>query len=452
MTVFGDLLELQATTAPHAVAIEDGTSVLTFAELAQFVRAARIRDHHGTPVVVHAGTGVASCLDVVAALASDRPAIILPAGAPVVPTMTLHGGHDSVVVYTSGTEGTPKAVVHSRDRLAAGIAGTLVLHDAGTVDTRPPDEVLADAVGSFLGITFHTVMPPFTIAGITVLLRVLCTGATVRWCHPFDPEMMLAAGGSVPLSVYSFTPFTARATIRSLRSKPVKAHALYAGVGGAFSDVRLLQALEDLLGCPVVQGYGSTELGGAALLSRLDDPPDVRWGTVGSPLPGVTTRLRTVAAGDELLVASPSMMLGYGDGDPLETGAFIATGDLGARTSAGHVRLCGRRTAMLQRGGRRLDPARIESSLESHDGVERAAVIGLPNQRLPGDDTIVAFVVLRDEVPANDLRRLVAEVDRPATPRRIVPVAELPLAADGSVARQRLRQWAAALCLAGSNA
>jgi acyl-CoA synthetase (AMP-forming)/AMP-acid ligase II len=115
----------------------------------------------------------------------------------------------------------------------------------------------------------------------------------------------------------------------------------------------------------------------------------------------------------------------------------LRTGDLGSLDADGHLWIAGRQKDMVIRGGHNVVPEEVEAALFEHPAVAEAAVAGIPHEVL-GED-VMAWVVLRDDVPPDTLRAFL--LDRLAdykVPRRISVVDELPRNESGKVLKGRL--------------
>ena len=141
-----------------------------------------------------------------------------------------------------------------------------------------------------------------------------------------------------------------------------------------------------------------TETGPLSTQTSPDDPIDLRVGTVGRVLPHVEVKVvdeddMIVALGEpgELCVRGYNVMLGYwGDGSP---GPWMHTGDIATMDEDGYVRITDRIKDMFIVGGFNTYPAEIENILSGMPGVARAAVIGIPDERL--GEVAMAFIVRR---------------------------------------------------------
>jgi acyl-CoA synthetase (AMP-forming)/AMP-acid ligase II len=358
----------------------------------------------------------------------------------------------ALVLSTAGTTGRPKAIVHGHTGLAWGLWNTASVADHVLGHRRPPpptaEALDADLRGRVSGddppLSFYTGMPWDTISGLTVLHRALLLGDTlVAHSGGFDVDELLGLTAEAPVHNLGLAPFMARALVRQVRHRrqPIEG-LLHVGLGGAPAPADLVIEAEQQLGCPVTVGYGSTEAGGPVAMGDPLASRDVRSTTVGRPLGSVEVRLDPVA-GDpgagRLSCRTPAAMVGLVEGDHVEpAGEWLDTGDLGSWDEDGNLRLHGRADHTILRGARRVDPILIETALEAHDAVDRAAVTAVPS-RVPGEQDVVALVVVRTETGATDLRRHVRNtLGAQLTPQRVTFVDKLPLTPDGAVRRHLL--------------
>jgi acyl-coenzyme A synthetase/AMP-(fatty) acid ligase len=203
---------------------------------------------------------------------------------------------------------------------------------------------------------------------------------------------------------------------------------------------------------PLINAYGSTEMG-LISLGDLSMPPELRAGTVGYPLPGILTRL--VPAGEapsgepapcELQLQSPYAFHGYVDfdGRPLEVpsafdGDWFCTHDLAREGAQGTLHILGRGDLSVNRHGRLLSFADLESQLRGiGDIVDAAVAAGAEDIR---GRLLVAFCVVHagaDLTPDALRERCVAQLPAFAVPDRIVRLSELPKLPNGKLDRRAL--------------
>jgi acyl-CoA synthetase (AMP-forming)/AMP-acid ligase II len=341
----------------------------------------------------------------------------------------------AVIIFTSGTEGRPKAVVLSHRALLAGLQ--MLLH----ITRRLPhqlDETAGD-VGLHTGPLFH-------IGGVQTLIRAIMVGDTLVMPRgKFDPAEALSLIERHKISRWSAVPTMVsrllehpdvqRKDLRSLRSLTV---------GGAPVYSELLQRIP--LGFPSVEariptGYGLTENGGQATAASGADTAE-RPGSSGRPLPCVELKLlpRPGLPDGEILVRSPTQMSGYygTEQSPIDQDGWLHTGDLGRLDERGHLWITGRCKDMIIRGGENIAPAALERVLVAIPGVAEAAVIGIPHPDL--GEEVMAIVVVEGAHTAEQLKeQLRTRVASFAVPSRWrLQKAPLPLNHAGKVDKAAL--------------
>ena len=155
-----------------------------------------------------------------------------------------------------------------------------------------------------------------------------------------------------------------------------------------------------------VTGFGMTETGGSVVLSRPEDPIEIRAGAEGAPFPGMTIEIRDLVTNEllptgergEIVVQGPQVFQGYfkaekKNAEVMEAGGWFHTGDLGALDEDGRLHYLGRAKDMLKVGGENVGAIEIESYLALHPAVSIAAVVGVPDDRYV--EVPAAFIELR---------------------------------------------------------
>jgi steroid-24-oyl-CoA synthetase len=320
----------------------------------------------------------------------------------------------AVIIFTSGTEGRPKAVVLSHRALLAGLQ--MLLH----ITRRLPQQVDA-ATGE---TALHT-GPLFHIGGVQTLLRAITVGDTLVLPHgKFDAAEAISLierhrvmrWSAVPTMVSRVLdhPALRQRDLGSLRSLTV---------GGASVHAELLQRIR--AGLPSVQariptGYGLTENGGQATAASGADTAQ-RPGTSGRPLPCVELSFlpRPGLPDGEILVRSPTQMTGYfgRDVSPVDADGWLHTGDLGRLDEGGQLWITGRCKDLIIRGGENIAPVAVERALMGIAGVADVAVIGAPHRDL-GEEVVAFVVVDRDFTPEQLAAELRGHVSSFAVPSR----------------------------------
>ncbi len=302
---------------------------------------------------------------------SWRQAMDASAGRPPVPTPD--PTDPAGIAYTSGTTGRPKGAVHSQ-------AG-LILPGRATVTRRGWDEDLRK--GDSLPLTILNMMVLTTLltaqaGGVAVVMDKGDVASIVEWIR----RERVTVWNGPPAQLHTMV------NDQSIQHEDLVS-LTEVWVGGGDCPDRLRDAFEERFGIRVTRTYGLTE---APALVSLDDLTGERpEGASGRPLDHVS-----VSTLDDELVLSPveqgpwagayRPMLGYWN-KPAESESALAngllhTGDLGSITPSGHLRVVGRKSQVIIRGGANVYPAEVERVLIEAPGVGACAVVGVPDDRL----------------------------------------------------------------------
>ena len=151
-------------------------------------------------------------------------------------------------------------------------------------------------------------------------------------------------------------------------------------------------------------GYGQTEASPIITFTSVDDPIEVRVGTVGRPIPGLEVKLVDPATGrelganeaGELCVRGHCVMAGYYNNPEataraIDAEGWLHTGDLARRREDGNYRIVGRSKELIIRGGENIYPPEVEEFLHHHPSVAEVAVAGLPDAKY--GEVVAAWVV-----------------------------------------------------------
>ncbi|GGZ96304.1 acyl-CoA synthetase [Streptomyces subrutilus] len=329
-------------------------------------------------------------------------------------------GDPALILYTSGTTGPPKGVVLSSAALTADL------------------DALADAWQWTAADTLVHGLPLFHVHGLVLgVLGALRTGSRLVHTGRPTPEAYAAAGGSLYFGV---------PTVWSRIAAEPQAAAALSGArllvsGSAALPAPVFRDLHALSGHRPVERYGMTEtlitLSGRA-------GAEVRPGTVGTPLPGIRTRIAAEPGADigELQLTGPTLFSAY-LGRPEATAAahtedgWFRTGDIAAADADGVHRIVGRASLdMIKSGGYRIGAGEVENALLDHPRVREAAVVGVPDPDL--GQRIVAFVVA-DGVTGSELTDFVAaHLSVHKRPREVRFITAVPRNAMGKPQKKRL--------------
>ncbi len=335
-----------------------------------------------------------------------------------------HGTTPYMVLWTSGTEGTPRGVVLSRDALRTH----------------------AEAVQERLGLSHSdrtlASLSPAHIGGLAMILRAAQTGSTLVVRGAFEAEEFARLIETGEVTHASLVPTMLLRLLDQRGSAPAPETLRCLLIGGAHAPAELIERALSLA-YPIALTYGMTEMCSQVATA----PPDAvreKPGSVGSPLNGIDVRVREEG---ELWVRGPTLALGTvsaGAGtvhnpvplDDLEGGYL--TGDLGRVDEDGHLWITGRIASRIISGGVNVDPREVTDLLESLPGVVEAAVVGVPDPEW-GERVVAAVVLAPDGSPAGEAaltalhgaaRERLSEAKRP---REIRVVAALPRNANGKV-------------------
>ena len=355
------------------------------------------------------------------------------------PEIDREDGDLAVLLFTSGTAGSPKAAMLTHGNLRSNLE---------QLQAAPGRVVRPDDVG--LGI-----LPMFHIFGLNVSLGLtLYAGASlVLVPGRFDPATTLALVAEHRVTLVASAPplFAAWAAL------DVAASALntvrLASSGAAPLSEEVAGAFRDRFGIDLRQGYGLTEAAPVVTTSRLDRPASTA--TVGVPLPGVLVRLvdssgEDALVGDEgeIWVKGPNVFAGYWeDRDAtaavLTPDGWLRTGDVAVVGDDGELRLVDRAKDLIIVSGFNVFPAEVEEVLLALEGVAEAAVVGVRDPKT--GEAVKAFVV-RDANPAGaavsegDVKGWAAsELARYKCPTEVAFVDELPHGMGGKLLRRQLR-------------
>ena len=298
----------------------------------------------------------------------------------------------ALIIFTSGTSGSPKAVVLSHRAILARLQTTLHITRKLPHQVKPEGHDITLITG-----------PLFHVGSMQTLLRAIIVGDTLVLSKGrYDPADVvklierhkIKRWNAVPTMVSRVLdqPDLSSYDLSSLRS---------ISIGGAPVHAELMQRMR--VGLPSVSpriptGYGLTENGGQATAAAGSEDIE-HLGSTGKPLPCVEIRFlpHPGLPDGEILLRSPTQMSGYYglDQSPIDEEGWLHTGDLGKLDEKGNLWITGRSKDMIIRGGENIAPVAIEGALMTIPGVSEAVVFGIPHPDL--GEEVMAVVVTDDE-------------------------------------------------------
>ncbi|HKY64458.1 MAG TPA: acyl-CoA synthetase [bacterium] len=342
-------------------------------------------------------------------------------------------------LYTSGTEGKPKAVIHAHRSIPAHDARARLWQDLKAGD-----------------VVFNTSALNWSYALTAGWLDVWRHGLTsVIYQGRPRPELIAGTLARHGVTVFMSVPGIYRRLLPLAKADSVPFSGLRVALSaGEKLGEQTREEFRRATGLEIREGLGMTEHS-VYLVQALGQgsPP----GSCGRPLPEqkiaiLKEDLSPCPPGESGILAShrscPGLMLGYhgeAAGQTFQDDWFLS-GDLAYRDEADHYFFLGRRDEVLNSGGYRVSPLEIEAALNEHPAVEESAAVSAEPE--PGKSYVQAFVVLKagpaatQETAGQILRSLESRLAQYKIPRQIVFLRELPKTSNGKLQRHRLKNLA----------
>jgi cyclohexanecarboxylate-CoA ligase len=344
------------------------------------------------------------------------------------------------VVFTSGTTGEPKGVMHTSNTTLSIIYPLIERLRFDERDVVLMSSTFGHQTGYLYGYCLTLLR-----GGTGVWLDVWNAEEAARL---IEAERVTYTMGATPfLQDLTYAPAVERRHIASLR--------LFISAGAAIPR-QLVQDGRRRLRCAISAGWGMSE-NGLVTCNGLDDPEEKVFGTDGSPLPGmellvVDSEGRPVPAKTEgeLLVRGHSQFVGYWRRPEFTQEAHTAagwfkTGDRALLDADGYVSITGRAKDLIIRGGENISVAEVENLLFTHPKIQAVAVVAMPDPRLV--ERACAFVIPRagETLTLEEIVRYLEgkALARHKFPERLELVGEFPMTPSGKIQKFRLREMIA---------
>jgi long-chain acyl-CoA synthetase len=338
----------------------------------------------------------------------------------------------AVLLYTSGTTGSPKGAELTHANLCTNAETSRGLYDGG------PEDVMLGA------------LPLFHAFGQTCAMNVAALGGSCLSLIPrFDPQKALEIFERDKVTIFLGVPTMYGAMLHSPAREDHDSSSLRLCVsGGSALPVELLHGFEEAFGCAILEGYGLSETSPVASFNHLDR--ERKPGSIGTPIAGVEMKVVDEDGNDlpqgevgEIVIKGPNVMKGYWNRPDATAEAIVDgwfhTGDLARVDEDGYFFIVDRKKEMIVRGGYNVYPREIEEVLYEHPAVREAAVIGVPDESL--GEEVAAAIALKDGADASedDIRAFVKEqVAGYKYPRRIWFVDDLPKGPTGKILKREI--------------
>ena len=353
--------------------------------------------------------------------------------------------HDVVnMQYTSGTTGFPKGVMLTHYNIAND--GFLT----GEHMKFTQDDKLCVCV------------PLFHCFGVVLAtMNCLTHGCTEVVVERFDPLVTLASVHKERCTALYGVPTMFIAELNHPMFDMFDLSCLRTGImAGSLCPIELMRKVEEKMYLRVTSVYGLTESSPGMSQTRIDDPDEVRYTTVGRDYEFVDVKVLDPETNKEVPVGTQgemcckgfNVMKGYyknpeATAEVIDENGYLHSGDLGIMDENGNYRITGRIKDMIIRGGENIYPREIEEFLYHLPGVRDVQVAGVPSKKY--GEEVGAFIILDEgakltEEEVRDWCR--GKIARYKIPKYVFFVKEYPLTGSGKIQKFKLRELSLKLC------
>lgn len=358
--------------------------------------------------------------------------------APGTATAPLHdvaASDDALLMYTSGTTGRPKGVVHTQSSLLAGGWTVSVAHEL-----TPQDRGMG-------------VLPFYHINGLCVsVMGSLVSGGSLAMVSRFSASQFWAQAEAGGITWFSVVPTIISHLLHSTSepSPALKAQLRFARSASSALAIETQRAFQDRFGLSIVESLGLTETAAQCLVNPLD-PALHKIGSAGKAISNAariaddTGQECPRGAEGEIQIRGPNVMKEYLKNPEATAGTFhgdwLRTGDLGRMDDDGYVFVTGRLKELIIKGGENIAPREIDEALYEHPDVVEAAAFARPCAQY--GERVEAAVRLSETSKATgeDLRALCeARVGAFKAPDLVHILDELPKGPSGKIQRLYLNE------------
>lgn len=342
---------------------------------------------------------------------------------------------NAAIIYTAGTTGRPKGVVHTHGSL---------FHNA-----RMQYETTKDDIPD--GLTALSVLPLCHSYGIATMNNTLFRTPKTVLLRQFDLEQVFSSIERYRVQTMSGVPTMYVYMLLYPEPKKYDLSSLtYVFSGSAPLSLETWRRFRDMFGIEIIEGWGLTEAGANNSVNPIRGLKKV--GSIGKPMVGTEMRIvddedhaLPVNARGEIVIRGPMLMKEYWN-KPAETAkvlrnGWLHTGDVGYMDEDGYFWITDRKKDLIIKGGENISPRMIEEVLYMHPKVSEAAVIGMKDD-VYGED-IKAFIVLNPGETATAKEIIAfcrAKLTNFYVPKEVVFLRAMPKSLVGKILKQELRK------------
>lgn len=340
------------------------------------------------------------------------------------------------LIFTSGTTGEPKGVLHTNNTLFAPQRAQTKILNLTSQDVFHATSTFGHQTGF--------------LSGVRLPLQL---GATTVYQDVWDPAVFLQLVERHRITMTSGGPTFLQDMVRcpALGDHDVSSLRIFRCGGAPIQSALVREAREKLPGVAVHTAWGQSE-NGVVTMTRPNDPEDKIVGTDGRAQPGMEVRVvdadnRDLPAGTDgrLQCRGPYQFVGYANRPEMTRDSYVGdwfdTGDLARMDADGYIRITGRTKDIIIRGGENIPAAYVEGVLYEDKRVGDVAVVAMPDPRL--GEKACAYVVCRSGASLTfaDMQAFLEQrgVFKQYWPERLEIVEELPRAANGKILKAVLR-------------
>ena len=342
------------------------------------------------------------------------------------------------ILYTSGTTGSPKAVLHSHNTLTRVIQNSCDHWQMGAGDVM----LMPSPVTHITGYGSGMVLPFVTQVKSSLM---------ARWDANAAVAFIDQVGATASVGA---TPFLVELVAAAQRNNTgLPSMRLFACGGAAVPPQVVNQAWDVLDNCRAFRVYGSTETpvitNGFVGAEQQQLAAETDGEIYGYDVKILDDEGRELGIGEdgEIAARGAGMMLGYADPDQNAeahtSDGYFLTGDIGQRTVDNGILITDRKKDIIIRGGENISAKEVEDVLHDHMAIADVAVVAMPHHRL--GEGVCAYIVAAATGPAPGLEEVVAFADSAGLAKQKIPqhieiVDELPRTASGKVRKDVLRR------------